>query len=57
MKRKSFGFDIYLQGKHIDTVFYSSDFFKGFKILKEVKDSIKESLVNHDGYHPNIIIK
>ena len=57
MEKKSFGFDVYLQGKHIDTVFYSSDFFKGFKTLKEVKEAIKESLVNHDGYNPNIIIK
>ncbi len=25
--------------------------------VKEVKESIKKALVNHDGYNPNIIIK
>jgi hypothetical protein len=57
MEKKSYGFDVFLNGKNIDTVFYSSDYFKGFKNLNEVKESIKKSLVEHDGYNPNITVK
>jgi hypothetical protein len=34
-----------LNGKHIDDVPYSSDMDK---------EAVKQSLVNHDGYHPDI---
>lgn len=51
---KIYSFLVFLKNKHIDTVFYGESFFKGFKNLKEVKESIKKSLINHDGYNPNI---
>lgn len=54
---KSYSFNVYLGKKHIDTVFYGESFFKGFTTLKEAKDSIKKSLIDHDGYDPRITIK
>jgi len=57
MDKKSYGFDVFENGKHIDTVFYSGDYFKGFKTLSEVRESIKKSLVEHDGYNSNIKIR
>lgn len=50
-------FDVILNNKIIDTVFYSKDYLKGFKTLAEVKESIKKSLVEHDGYNYNIKIR
>ena len=41
-------FTVYLRGKHIDTVFYTGNVDR-----QEVKDS----LVNHDNYNPNIIVR
>lgn len=55
-EKRSFGFDVYLLGKKIDTVFYSRDFLKGFKTLKEVKDYVRNSLINHDGYDNRIVL-
>lgn len=43
-------FNVYLNRKCIDTVFYSS--LNGTR--KEREDSVKHSLINHDGYDPNI---
>jgi hypothetical protein len=43
--------------KEIDTVFYGDDFVKGFKTLPELKDYVKKSLVEHDGYNPDIWLK
>lgn len=54
---KNNSFLIFLNKKHIDTVFYSSEYFKGFKNFTGVKESIKRSLVDHDGYDPNIKIR
>jgi len=48
---------MYIYKESILIRFFSSDWFKDFKTLKEVKESIKKALVNHDGYNPNIIIK
>ena len=50
-------FKVYIGSKEIDQVFYNDDFLKGFKSLKEVKESVKKSLVDHDGYNPNIWLK
>jgi hypothetical protein len=41
-------FDVYLNGKNIDTVFYT----KGF-----TADEVRQSLINHDGYNLNIVVK
>ena len=41
-------YDVHHAGKHIDTIFYGSH---------EEPESVKKSLVDHDGYHPNITVK
>ena len=43
-------FNVYLNGKLIDTVFYH-------KSNKETCEEVKISLVNHDGYDPLIVVK
>ena len=43
-------FNVYLNGRLIDTVFY-------IKSSKETCDEVKRSLVNHDGYNPEIVVK
>lgn len=50
-------FNVYSNGKLIDSVFYGEGFLKGFKSLEEVKEYIKKGLVEHDGYKPNITLK
>ena len=40
-------FHVYLNGKKIDTVFYSEN-------VNVDVDEVKNSLVNHDGYDPRI---
>jgi hypothetical protein len=44
---KSANFRVYLNNKHIDTVFYDCDMSA---------DEVKTSLVNHDGYNPAISV-
>jgi hypothetical protein len=41
-------YDVFLNGKKIDTVFYSH---------AEPVDDVKRSLVNHDGYDYNIVVR
>lgn len=43
-------FNVWLNGKCIDTVFYSD----GFSVTVE---EVKKSLINHDGYDPRIEVK
>lgn len=43
-------FDVYLNGAHIDTVFYSL----GVSVDAE---EVRQSLINHDGYDPRITVK
>lgn len=43
-------FDVYLNGKLIDTVFYS-------KSDKITAYEVKQSLINHDGYASRIVVK
>ena len=43
-------YNVYFKERLIDTVFYD---YGG----KETVSDVKDSLVNHDGYHPNIIVK
>lgn len=43
-------FNVRLNGKLIDTVFYSP--YSSGK--DHTPDEVKESLINHDGYHPDI---
>lgn len=43
-------FNVFLNGKKIDTVFYS-------KGIKMDCDEVKKSLVGHDGYDPDIVVK
>jgi hypothetical protein len=40
--------NVYLHGKKIDTIFYST---------KETADSVKRSLVDHDGYDSGIVVR
>jgi hypothetical protein len=42
--------NVYLNGKLIDTVFYSAG-------AKVTADEVKRSLVNHDGYDPGIVVR
>jgi len=48
MERKQIAWNIYLMGKKIDTVYYDKNCDSQY---------VKESLINHDGYHPNIEVK
>lgn len=50
-------YNVYLNRKCIDTVFYSSEYVKNFRTKKEVRESIKKSLIEHDGYNPNITVR
>lgn len=46
--------DVYLNGRLIDTVFYNDKCDGGAKI---VAADVKQSLVDHDGYSPNIVVR
>lgn len=54
MIQKTRGFKVFLNDEHIDTIFYSNNYFKSFKNLQEIRDLVKKSLVEHDGYNANI---
>lgn len=41
-------FDVYLSGKNINTVFYT----RGHTV-----EEVKQSLISHDGYNPNIVVR
>jgi hypothetical protein len=43
-------FNVYLNGKNIDTVFYSSG-------TSVDADEVKRSLINHDGYDSEITVR
>lgn len=43
-------FDVYLNGKKIDTVFYGN-------VYPETPEEVKRSLVEHDGYDPAITVE
>ena len=40
--------NVYLRGKLIDTVFYTPDCDAEY---------VRTSLINHDGYHPAILVR
>ncbi len=42
------GFDVYLSGKLIDTVFFGDP---------ETPEEVRKSLIEHDDYDPNITVK
>lgn len=46
-QKKQQAFDVYLNGKRIDTVFAT-----GYDV-----EEMKKSLVEHDGYNPSITVK
>lgn len=46
----SFAFNVWLDNKLMDTVFYDS----GGKTIAEKCDYVKRSLIGHDGYSPDI---
>lgn len=46
---ESYAFDVYKDGKIIDTVFYSGK--------NTTVEDIKKSLVDHDGYDSDIVVK
>ena len=43
-------FNVYFKGRIIDAVFYNDN-------TKETVKDVKRSLVNHDGYHPDIVVR
>jgi hypothetical protein len=43
-------FNVYLRGKLIDTVFYPPN-------ASVDCEEVRRSLVNHDGYHPAIVVR
>ena len=45
-----------LHGKRIDTIFMSSSMFR-VNTKAEMEDDVKWSLINHDGYDPNIKVR
>lgn len=45
----STAFNVYLDGKKIDTVFYSSAFISA--------SEVKRALVNHDNYSQDIVVR
>lgn len=45
MKQKAY--DVYLHGRKIETVFY----------VNSTAEEVRESLINHDGYHPAIKVR
>lgn len=47
---KQVAYTVYLDGKEIDTVFYSEKDDPG-------PEEVKRSLVNHDGYDPSITVE
>lgn len=42
-------FNVYLRGALVDTVFYSAS-------DPVTPEEVRRSLVNHDGYHPSIVV-
>ena len=46
--------DVYLNGRLIDTVFWNEKTYNGAIITA---DEIKRSLVEHDDYDPSIVVK
>ncbi len=45
---KMSSFDVTLNGKWMDTVFYDSDISA---------EEVKKSLIEHDGYNPGIVVR
>lgn len=45
---KSIGWNVYLRGRKIDTVWFDADM---------TADDVKRSLVNHDGYDAAITVR
>ena len=50
----SIPWDVYLDGKKIDTVFYTVRADGG---AVQTAEDVKRSLVDHDGYSPTIVVK
>ena len=48
MKRRNIPFQVFLRGKHVDTVFYG---------VPATVDEVRRSLIDHDGYDPAIVVK
>lgn len=46
--------NVYLNGKKVETVFFNSRCDGGARIDAQ---QVKESLVNHDGYNPSIEVR
>ena len=53
MKNKTLAFNVSLNGKNIDTVFYSS---MHSDTIVEACERVRKSLIDHDGYDPEIKI-
>jgi len=50
VKRSQRRFNVYLNGKWIDTIYYGAS-------TNVDSDEVKQSLINHDGYDSRIIVK
>ena len=49
MKKRNKTFNVYLRGKHYDTVFYDLN-------PSHTSESVKLDLINHDGYPSGIVV-
>lgn len=45
---KMTAWDVYLNRKRIDTIFYTAD---------QTAEDVRRSLINHDGYDPGITVR
>lgn len=50
MEKRDLVFEVFLYGQLIETVFYSID-------TNATAEEVKADLVNHDGYHPSIVVQ
>ncbi len=56
MTSKTRAYDVYLDEKLIDTIFFTSQ-RKGRGAKLENEEEVRRSLVYHDGYDPSIIVR
>ncbi len=47
-------YNVWLNGRLIDTVFWNDRCDGGAKITA---DDVRRSLIDHDGYNPNIVVR
>jgi hypothetical protein len=50
MTAKQKRFNVYRNGRLVDSVFYSAS-------ANVTTDEVRKSLIEHDGYHPSIVVR